>query len=76
MIAIREIINVIDGKISYTLPAYLTATQVEIIVIPIMKSEKKAINYSLYFGVSNLNIEKIDSYINSARDEWGTEIFN
>ena len=74
MIAIREIVEVKNGIINFKLPNYILTDKVEIIIIPYKPKELEKdlnIDFSKYFGLSDVGTDKIDNYLKNARDEWG-----
>lgn len=77
VLALREIKTVSNRQIYINLPDYINTEQVEIIIIPYNTPEtdnSKKIDYNKYFGISNIETELIDDYLNKTRNEWDRKI--
>ncbi len=71
----RDIATVENHNIKLTLPDYIDAQQVEVIIIPI-KKEKESKDFDAYFGVSNIGTEQIDKHLQKSRDGWNRTILD
>lgn len=74
MIANRQIVKNQGGKIEVALPDYIQSEEVEVIILPIAKSDDNPIvfDFSKLYGKWKLHqsIEEIDDWLNDLRNEW------
>ena len=77
-LAYRDIANVVDHKIHLSLPNYINTEKVEVIIIPYTtpKLSKPKVDFQRYFGASNIGTEKIDKYLEDARNDWERTILD
>lgn len=79
MNAIREIVEVKNHRIIVDLPHSFHPKTVEVIVLPLdaleqepteISEEQPSVDYSAYFGVTNLGTATIETYLHQIREEW------
>lgn len=73
----RKIMPVVNNEIHLKIPENFATDEVEVIVIPRSKlDENQTIDFTKYFGVTNIGEEKIEQKLNELRDEWERKILN
>jgi hypothetical protein len=78
MVADRQIVNNQGGRIEVELPDYISSEEVEVILMPVAKSDDapKIFDFSSLYGTLQLHksSEEIDNWLNDLRNEWERDI--
>lgn len=78
MVADRQIVKNQGGRIEVNLPDYISSEEVEVILMPVAKSDyaRKIFDFSSLYGKLQLHTspEEIDNWLNDLRNEWERDI--